>query len=64
MNLSDFYNETSRLADTDKTDINVADVKRVLACSFDVLAQQTSAQAMDIISKGIQAADKRASKKK
>lgn len=59
MNLSDFYNEVSRRADTDKTQINVADVKRVLAVAFQVLNEQPAVAVADLVAKGLAAAAKK-----
>lgn len=62
MKLSDFYNDVAGKVDTDKTQINAAETKRVLAVAFDVLAAMDAAEATDTISKGISAAAKRAAK--
>lgn len=62
MKLTDFYNEIARLADTDKTQINVADTKRVMACAFDVLAKMDANEALDTVAKGVATASKRAAK--
>lgn len=52
-NLNDIYNEVARHADTAGLALNVAQTKRVLACFFDVLEDQKSADAFDFISKGL-----------
>ena len=62
MKLSDFYNEVSRLTDTDKTQINAAETKRVLAVAFDLLAKMDATEMADTLSKGLSQAKKRAAK--
>ncbi len=65
MKLTDYYNEVSRLVDTDKTKINVAETKRVLSVSFEVLNKLDAAEMADTIAKGLaQAKKKTAAKKK
>jgi len=64
MKLNDFYNEVTKLTDTDKTQINAAETKRVLAVTFDLLAKMDSVELADTISKGLTQAQKRAMKKK
>lgn len=59
MTLNDFYNEVARLTDTEKTQINAAETKRVLAIAFQVLAQKSAAEASDLIAKGLSAAAKK-----
>lgn len=59
MNLTEFYNEVARRADTDKTQINVAEVKRVLAVAFQVLNEQPPATVVDVVAKGLTAASKK-----
>ena len=63
VNLSDFYDEISRRADTDGTKIDVATCKRVLACMFDVLGEQMEAEGvssvLDTVVAGIQRANDR-----
>jgi len=59
MNLSEFYNEVSRFADTEGTKINVADVRRVLSVAFDVLEASDTEVVLDLVSKGIKASAKR-----
>ncbi|MFN3160934.1 MAG: hypothetical protein ACE37I_16580 [Rubinisphaera brasiliensis] len=59
MKLTDFYNEVSRLVDTDKTQINAAETKRVLAVAFDLLSQMDAAELADTVSKGLTAAKKK-----
>ena len=53
MTVNDFYNEVSRKVDTEKTQIGVADTKRVLSEAFKVLASMPTAEAFDIVSKSI-----------
>lgn len=59
MNLSEFYNEVSRRADTGKTQINVAETKRVLSEAFIVLSQMSAAEATGLIAKGVAAGAKK-----
>ena len=62
MTLSEWYDEVARHADTDKTKINVADVKRVLSEAFKVLVSQDSATAAELFAKGLAGAKKKAAK--
>lgn len=62
MKLTDFYNEVSRRADTDKTAITVADTKRVLSEAFLVLAEMDSSEFADTVSKGVTQAKKKLAK--
>ncbi len=65
MKLSDYYNEVSRLVDTSKTKINVAETKRVLSVAFEVLNKLDAADMADTIAKGLaQAKKKKAAKRK
>ncbi|TWT56699.1 hypothetical protein KOR42_00530 [Thalassoglobus neptunius] len=57
--LTDLYDQVSRKADTAKTQINAAETKRVLACFFDALEDYSPAEAMDLVAKGLKAAQKR-----
>lgn len=59
MNLSDFYNEVARRADTPKTQINVAEVKRVLSVAFQVLNEQAAPLVVELLGKGLAAAAKK-----
>ena len=59
MNINDFYNEVSRKVDTEKTQINAAETKRVLSEAFKILAAMPTAEAFDIISKSISHAAKK-----
>lgn len=59
MKVTEFYNEVSRLVDTDKTKINVAETKRVLASAFLVLAKMDAADSADTIAKALAAAKKK-----
>ncbi len=59
MKLTDFYNEVSRVSDTAKTGINVADTKRVLAVAFSVLAKMDAAECADTVAKGLATAKKK-----
>jgi len=62
MKLTDFYNEVSRNVDTDKTEITVAETKRVLSEAFLILAQQDAAEFADTIAKGVAQAKKKLAK--
>ncbi|QDU74928.1 hypothetical protein Pan97_19480 [Bremerella volcania] len=62
MKLTDFYNEVSRSVDTAKTEISVAETKRVLSEAFLLLAKMDAAEAFDTVSKGITTAKKKLSK--
>ncbi|MEN1681333.1 MAG: hypothetical protein AAGJ46_17250 [Planctomycetota bacterium] len=62
MNLTEFYNEVSRRVDTDKTQINVAECKRVLAEAFVVLSKMSAADATALVAKGIATGAKKAKK--
>ncbi len=59
MTVTEFYNEVARLADTDRTKINVADTKRVLAVGFSVLCKLDAAECADVIAKGLAQAKKK-----
>lgn len=59
MKLTDFYNEVAKRADTSKTDINVADTKRVLSEAFLVLCELDAAELADTIAKGLATAKKK-----
>ena len=62
MKLTDFYNEVSRRVDTDKTQISVAETKRVLSEAFLVLAAMDAADSVDTVSKGLNQAKKKMAK--
>lgn len=62
MTLSEWYDEVARHADTDKTKINVADVKRVLSEAFKVLVKQDAAVAAELVAKGLAGAKKKVGK--
>jgi hypothetical protein len=62
MKVTDFYNEVSRRVDTEKTKINVAECKRVLAEAFAVLATMDAAEVLDTVSKGVAGAKKKSGK--
>lgn len=57
--MNEFYNEVSRRTDTGGTQINVAETKRVLAIAFQVLAEMTTEDALDIVAKGVAKAAKK-----
>ncbi len=63
MKLSDFQNEVARRVDTDKTQISVAETKRVISEAFMVLAELDAADAIDTFSKGVTGAAKKLAKK-
>lgn len=54
--LADIYNEVARRADKASVKINVTDTKRVMACFFDVLEDQSPQVAFDLIAKGLKQA--------
>ncbi len=62
MKLTDFYNQVARSADTDKTQISVADTKRVLSEAFIHLAKLSATECNDTIAKGLAAAQKKIDK--
>ena len=62
MNLTDFYNEVARQADTGKQAIGVSDTKRVLAVMFSVLAKFDSATSLAVLAKGVEQAKKKSAK--
>lgn len=57
--LNDIYNSVAARADTDGLQINVAETKRVLACFFDVLEDYKTADAFDLVAKGLKRAGMR-----
>ena len=59
MTLSDFYDEVSRKADTDKTKISAAETKRVLSEAFKVLAGLDAASCAEILAKALGTAKKK-----
>lgn len=59
MNLNDFLNEVSRHVDTEKSQINAADTRRVISEAFKVLAQLDAATAAEVIAKGLGNAKKK-----
>ena len=59
MNLTEFYNEVSRLADTGKQAIGVSDTKRVLAVMFTLLSKMKAPDAVALLAKGLEAARKK-----
>lgn len=62
MTLSEFYDEVARRADTEKTKINVADVKRVLSEAFLVLQGLDATTVAELVAKGLAGAKKKAAK--
>lgn len=62
MNLNEFYDEVSRKADTDTLKIGAAETKRVLSEAFLVLSGLDSATLLEILTKGIANAKKKAEK--
>lgn len=63
MKLTDFYSEVARRVDTDKTQINAAEARRVLSESFLLLASLPAADAADLFAKGMTTAAKKSAKK-
>ena len=57
--LTEIYDKVAAKADTAKTQITVAETKRVLACFFDALEDYSAAEAMDLVAKGLKQAQKR-----
>ena len=64
MTLADFYNAVAAVADTDKTKIGAAETKRVLSEAFIILAAMPTADAFDVVTKGVLNAAKKAAKAK
>ncbi|QDU91074.1 hypothetical protein Pla175_44920 [Pirellulimonas nuda] len=62
MNVSEFYNEVSRRVDTGKTQINVAETKRVLSEAFVVLSKMSTPDSSALIAKALAAAAKKNAK--
>lgn len=60
MTLSEFYDEVARHTDTEKTQIDVADTKRVLSEAFKVLCKLDSVTVAELMSKGLSTAKKKA----
>lgn len=59
MNLRDVNTWIAQHADTEGTDINVADVSRVMRCFFDLLASVRVDVMLSIVLAGMRAARKR-----
>lgn len=59
MTLNDFYNDVARKVDTDKTQINAAETKRVLSVAFTVLSKYDTATILELIAKGLANAKKK-----
>ena len=51
--LSNIYNDVARRADKAGISVNAAETKRVLACFFDVLEDQSPQVAFDLVAKGL-----------
>ena len=62
MTITDFYNDITRLTDTDTLKIGASETKRVLAVMFSVLVKMDSADAAMVIAKGLELAKKKAAK--
>lgn len=62
MNVSEFYNEVARRVDTGKTQINVAETKRVLSEAFVLLSKMSTPDSSALIAKAIAAGAKKGSK--
>ncbi len=61
MTLTDFYNEVARHADTPTQKIGASETKRVLAVAFSILHKMEVAEAMLVLTKGLEQAKKKAS---
>lgn len=59
IDMTEFYTEVSRCADTPEQQIDVADVSRVLAKAFDVLADKDPSYALRVFARGIELASSR-----
>ena len=57
--LTDIYNQVAKRADKDGISINAAETRRVLACFFDVLEDQSPCNAVDLVAKGLKQAGTR-----
>lgn len=66
MKLTDLYKAVSKAADTAPkgSTITAPDCSRVASCLFDVLATLPRAEMLDVIAKGLAAAEKRAGEAK
>lgn len=60
MNLNELYAEVSRCADTQGTTLNAADVSRVCASLFTVLAKLPTVDLLSLIAHGINTANGKA----
>lgn len=61
MKISEFYDAVAAKADTENQKINAADVRRVLACAFDELNDQSPSEMADTIANGLKASERRGS---
>lgn len=59
MNLNEFYNEVARRVDTDKTQINVAETRRVISEAFVVLSKMKTPDSAALIAKSLASAAKK-----
>lgn len=59
MTLNELTDAVARVADTAKTKIDCAEVKRVVACTFDVLVMLSPADCAEMIAKGLKKAEAR-----
>jgi len=59
MKLEDFYNAVCKKADVENLEIGAADVKRVLACMFDLLEDLSPLDAMSVLTQGLGQAGER-----
>lgn len=64
MKFKDFTDLVSQHADTKRQGIDVADVSRVLAVTFDTLNELKAGELWRVISAGLDLAEKRKAKKK
>lgn len=60
MTLNELYSEVSRTADTEGTAINAADVSRVCASLFTVLAKLPTVEVLSLVAHGLNAAKQKA----
>ncbi|MCA9241850.1 MAG: hypothetical protein KDA37_16685 [Planctomycetales bacterium] len=63
MTLNEFHNQVARRVDTAKTKINAAEARRVVSEAFLVLSTLSSAEAADVVAKGLASAVKKSAKK-
>jgi hypothetical protein len=59
MTFKDFLIAVAKNADTGKTQINAAEVNRVISEAFKILAKQDAATAAEVVAKGLALAKKK-----